>query len=139
MFRPFAADHTGVAHRRNARRTRARPARLLQQLATRHDRSRRQCGGSSSSGTPSPMTLPTTRGRHRRSIEDNERPSTGQERLYTTLEAGHAEIFVAERAATVPSAGILLAIRPRSFVRAASIYSSRLALLCSLLLQRGAL
>ena len=41
------------------------------------------------------------------------------------LEAGHAEIFVAERAATMPSAGILLAIRRRSFARAASIYISQ--------------
>jgi hypothetical protein len=42
------------------------------------------------------------------------------------LEAGHAEIFVAERAAIVPSVGILQTIRRRnSFARAASIYISR--------------
>jgi hypothetical protein len=45
------------------------------------------------------------------------------------LEAGHAELFVAERAAAVPSVGILLAIRRRSFARAASIYNSQARLL----------
>jgi uncharacterized protein with GYD domain len=41
------------------------------------------------------------------------------------LEAGHAEIFVVERAADVLSAGISLAIQRRSFARAASIYISQ--------------
>jgi hypothetical protein len=36
---------------------------------------------------------------------------------------------VAERAAAVPSAGILVAIRRRSFARAASIYNSQARLL----------
>jgi hypothetical protein len=63
-----------------------------------------------------------------RSIDDNETPSNGREDCTIStaaLEAGHAKIFVAERAATMPSAGILLAIRRRSFARAASIYISQ--------------
>jgi hypothetical protein len=119
MFQPFAAAHTGIAH---GRCTRARPARLLQPATATTTLA------GNAAEVPQVELIADDTLKTLRSIDDNETPSNGREDCTIStaaLEAGYAKIFVAERAATMPSAGILLAIRRRSFARAASIYISQ--------------